>query len=66
MVPVRWAVDLVVPSAFQVDSTVPVASIWPEQLILAFMPSGLRVTSVTWQLPRCGAGLGPPYLSIMA
>jgi len=66
MVPVMWTKDLLELSLFQVDSTLPLASIWPVQVILAFMLLGLRVMSVTWQSPCCGAGLGPPYLSIIS
>ena len=58
--------DLLDPSAMYVVSTVPVAVIWPVQLMVAFMPFGLRVTSEIWQSLRGGVGLGPPYLSIIA
>src|ERR1035438_54181 len=66
MVPVMCILVWVVLGSVQVDSTVPVAVIWPVQATVADMPSGLMEMFVVWQSPRWGLEYGPPYLSIMA
>jgi hypothetical protein len=53
-------------ASVQVASTVPLPCICPVQAMLADIPFAFMETPVTWQSPRCGVEIGPPYLSIMA
>jgi hypothetical protein len=55
-----------VPLSDQVELTVPLPAICPVQAIDAVIPVTVIDTFVTWQSPCCGAGDGPPNLSIIA